>query len=227
MKVILFDIDGTMIHAGGAGKQGMIQAFDEVFGIYSNFDGITMSGNTDPYILQQAIQNHKLKCEADEIERFKNRYFELLTENIKQDNPEKGVYPGVRKLLDQLHKHKNVKLGLLTGNWKKGAYTKLAYFGLDHYFNFGAFGDDSICRDDLLPYALERCNGCNQLTSKDVVVIGDTPSDIKCAKVQGSKAIGVATGRYSVEDLTKKGADLVLKDLTNTRQIIYWILNKS
>lgn len=111
----------------------------------------------------------------------------------------------------------------MTGNWKTSAYTKLSHFGLDHYFDFGAFCDDSILRDDLLPYALQRCNSCNELTPKDIVIIGYTPSDIHCAQIQGSKAIGISTGRYSIEELAQKGADLVLKDLTNTHQIISWI----
>lgn len=223
MKVILFDIDGTLIHDGGAGKLAMIKAFQEIFGICHHFD--TMAGKTDPGILKQAIQSHNIKEETNKIKHFKEYYLELLAKNIKKDLLGKKIYPGVRELLDQLNKYKNVKLGLLTGNLKTSAYIKLAYFDLEHYFNFGAFGDDSILRDDLLPYALKRCNDRTKLNSQDVVVIGDTPNDIRCARINGSKSIGVATGRYSTEELIQKGADFVLKDLTNTRHIISWVLN--
>lgn len=96
MKIILFDINGTLINAGGAGKQSMIQAFNEVFGIECSFDGIVMAGNTDPGILQQVFQIHKLYDGFDKIEQFKNCYFKLITEKINLNLLEKRVYPGAK-----------------------------------------------------------------------------------------------------------------------------------
>ncbi len=225
MKVILFDIDGTLLYDGGAGKTAMIQAFQEIFGVYYSFS--TMAGKTDPAILLEGIEGHNIKEEAHKKEYFKKYYFKLLAKNIKQDLPEKRIFPGVVELLNQLNKFKDIRIGLLTGNWKKSAYVKLTYFGLERYFGFGAFGDDSIFRNDLLPLALKRCDKCGELTARDAIIIGDTPSDIKCALAHGSRSIGVATGRYPAQELIQNGADLVLKDLTEAGRIISFILSKN
>lgn len=225
MKIILFDIDKTLIHTK-SGRHGMNQAFEEVFGISDGFEGIIMAGKPDPSILLEALRKNNLQYDDNKIKLYKKCYFEFLAENIKHDLHEKAVLPGVRKLLDQLYKNKHVKIGLLTGNWKTGAYIKLTYFNLNHYFDFGAFGDDSINRDELLPFALKRCNSSKKHTAQDAIVIGDTPIDIRCAKVHCAKVIAVSTGRYSVDELSQEGADLVLKDLTDTSQIISWIFKK-
>jgi phosphoglycolate phosphatase len=222
MKVILFDIDNTLINTR-SGSNGMEMAFREVFGISDGFKGIVMAGKPDPSILLEALIKHNLQNDDNKINVYKKRYFQFLAENIRHDVAGEKVLPGVRKLLDELDKNKNIKIGLLTGNWKKGAYIKLKYFGLDNYFKFGAFGDDSANRDELLPFALKRCNSSGKLTAKDTVIVGDTPKDIRCAKVHCAKVIAVATGRYSVDELSKEGADLVLKDLTDVGQIISWI----
>ena len=210
----------------------MEQAFEEVFGISGAFKGITMSGKTDPQILQEALAKHRLSAAPEQVERFRSRYFELLSRNIQRDLPNKQVFPGVKHLLQTLQDRPEIHLGLLTGNWKEGARIKLGHFGLWDFFEFGAFGDDSIDRNELLPFALRRFHEMRgdldrRLGPEQVVVIGDTPNDVQCAHVHGARAIAVATGRYDREELAAGGADLVVTDLRDTRSLLNWILAAS
>jgi len=225
MIIILFDIDGTLLHIGGAGKMAMIQAFKDIYGVSYNFDGIVMAGKTDEEILKEAIHKVGFIGKNNQIEMFKKRYFQLLMRNIRRKFPGEKIYPGVKPLLDKLIKYKNVKLGIITGNWKISAFIKLKHFDLDRYFEFGAFADDAVSREDLLPFALKRCNIVKTINVKDVILIGDTPRDVNCAKTHGTISIGVATGSYTTEDLVAKGADLVIRDLNDTSSIISWIFS--
>lgn len=225
MKIVLFDIDGTILHSGGAGRLAMIQTFNELFNIPNGFDGISMAGKTDPLIIELALEKHNINAEDKEIEHFKNRYFELLSENISKDLPEKRIYPGVNELIKKLDGNPEIKLGLLTGNWERGAKIKLGHFDLNKYFSFGAYGSDSINRNDLLPIALKRCEEFNNIQPKNTVVIGDTPKDVECATVHGALSLAVATGSYSVQNLRDEGADWAVDNLTDHSKIIDWILN--
>lgn len=227
MKLVLFDIDGTILHSGGAGRLAMIQTFYELFDVSDGFDGISMAGKTDPLIIKLALEKHNIDAKDADIENFKNRYFELLTENISKDLPEKRIYDGVNELIKNLDKSSSIKLGLLTGNWEEGAKIKLDHFGLNKYFSFGAFGSDSIDRNELLPIALRRCKDCctHDVQPQDTVVIGDTPNDVQCAKVHRALSLAVATGSYSVQDLEEHGADWAVKNLNEHSKIIDWILN--
>lgn len=226
MKIVLFDIDGTLLHSGGAGKNAMVQTFEELFHIKDGFNGISMAGKTDPLIIRTAFEKHGITPAPDIVEKFKKRYFELLGKNIKLSYARKKIYPGVSELLAELDIHPEIKMGLLTGNWREGARIKLSYFNFYRYFSFGAFGSDSIDRNELLPIALKRCDICNGngLTEKDVVVIGDTPNDVQCAKVHGALSLAVATGTYSVADLYNSGADLALENLSDVQRITNWII---
>ena len=227
MRVVLFDIDGTLLHSGGAGRFSMIQTFEEIFGIKNGFNGISMAGKTDPLILKSAADKNKIKISSAQLEQFKTRYFQLLSVNITKKLPQKGVYTGVEIILHKLHKNTNISMGLLTGNWSQSAEIKLGYFNFNRYFSFGAFGSDSSDRNDLLPIALQRCDVTKNknIDMKNVVVIGDTPNDINCAKVHGARALAVATGSSSVSVLEQEGADLAVENLQKHDQIIEWILS--
>lgn len=226
MKVVLFDIDGTLLHSGGAGRMAMIQAFQELYGISNGFEGISMAGKTDPAIVKSALEKHHLQVNDQAVQKFKSRYFVLLSEKIVTELPEKRIYPGVQELLEKLHQHSGVRLGLLTGNWIEGAKIKLKHFGFDSYFAFGAYGSDSMDRNELLPVALRRCNEClnHSIAPDDTIVIGDTPNDIRCAKVHQAKALGVATGDFSVTELLRQGADWAVQDFSDPDAIIRWIV---
>lgn len=217
MKVILFDIDGTMVHTGGAGRRAMEQSFKETFGVVNGLDNIQLGGRTDPQILEEALSNHGLVADNDAKTDFKERYFRILLFQIKENPNKQKVYPGIKGLLEKLSGNDSVRVGLLTGNWKLGATTKLRHFGLDGFFEFGAFADDDIDRNKLLPFALKRCspNG----SPHQAVVIGDTPKDIMCAKVHGAKALAVATGSYSYVQLKEQDADWTFEDLSDINKV--------
>ena len=139
MKIILFDIDGTMIHSGGAGKRAMNQSFKEIFGIVEGLKEVSLGGKTDPQILKEALAINNIFTDEAKNGRFKKRYFELLVNWIDKDLPGKRMYPGIVDLLQQLRQNDDVAIGLLTGNWQQGARTKLGHFNLNEYFSFSGF----------------------------------------------------------------------------------------
>ena len=226
MKLILFDIDGTLLHSGGAGKDAMIRAFEEVFGVRNGFAGIRMSGKTDPGILREALERAGLSWDPDAVERFKQRYFELLPEELRKPRPEQRLMPGVRELLEALRKSDHAVIGLLTGNWRQSGFAKLAHFGIADYFELGAFSDDSEEREKLLPFALARLKKQRgvELSPGDVWLVGDTPRDVACGVVHGARVLGVATGRYSPDELLRAGATRVVPDLRDTVAVVDLLL---
>lgn len=221
MRIILFDIDGTIMMSGGAGRKAMTQSFQEVYGVADGLKEVVLSGRTDPLILSEALASKGIISDEKDKNRFKERYFELLAECIQMDLPGKNLFPGILEILQKLAKTDNVATGLLTGNWQQGAKTKLGYFNLYDFFPFGAFGDDSPDRNKLLPFAMERCNG-NGVASDptQAIVIGDTPMDIECAHVHGAKVMAVATGSFSYSELENHNPDWLFEDLSNVGEVL-------
>jgi phosphoglycolate phosphatase-like HAD superfamily hydrolase len=153
------------------------------------------------------------------LEKLRRLYVTHLAEEIiLPGEGVKDVMPGIRELLEQLHRRSDVALGLLTGNFEEGARIKLAYFDLWKYFPIGAFGGDSADRNELVPVALRRARdrGVGDIPVSRVLVVGDTPHDVACAHAVGAVAIAVATGGYSVDRLRETGAEYVFKDLSDT-----------
>ncbi|RKY77653.1 hydrolase [candidate division KSB1 bacterium] len=222
MKLLLFDIDGTLLHSGGAGKRAMNKTFTEIFGIQNAFKNISMAGMTDPGIIKKALDKHHLPWNPDKVELFKHRYFQQLRIEIEFPNPRKHIKPGIPELLAYLNKDPRFWLGLLTGNWQEGARIKLSHFGLNRYFKFGAFGDDSSDRNKLLPFALKRFEALNthSIDLNNVYVIGDTPLDIQCAQPYGAKTIGIATGGHSLDELRQEAPDYVFSDLSDLHSFL-------
>ena len=221
-RLILFDIDGTLLLSGGAGKRALNRTFQELFDVPDGFDKIPVAGRTDRLIFEDALTRAGVVADRDEHDQFYDRYFDLLEEEILNPGPRKGVMPGVRILLSQLGELSNVTTALLTGNFSRAARIKLEYFDLWHHFVCGAFGDDALARDDLVPVAVDRARqrGVALPSADRVVVVGDTPLDIQCAKVAGARSVAVATGIFNEQLLQTQGADIVLKDLTDTEGFI-------
>lgn len=218
MKLLLFDIDGTLILSGGAGLRAMTRAFARLYGIADGLAGVNLSGRTDNSILRDALAKFDLP-DTEEVEaEFKALYFELLAEEMPLPVDGKRIMPGVAELLEALASRPEVHLGLLTGNWQTSGYLKLADFGLDRYFQFGAFADDSSIRDELLPFAVERFERRHKLRPQpeEVYVIGDTPYDIRCARPHGARAVAVAAASHSLTDLAAWSPDHLFADLTDT-----------
>lgn len=226
-RVLLFDIDGTLIQSGGAGLRGMTRAFAELFRIDNAFEGLTLAGMTDELIFRNACAQTWLRFSDAAHEAFKERYFRTLGEEIQAPGPAKRVLPGVIPLLENLQQRNDVNLGLLTGNYAISAEIKLAHFDLFKYFEFGAFGDDSRDRDALLPYAIARYRQKASPSDGecDVWIIGDTPKDIQCARPHGASALAVATGDYSAEVLRANHPDALLPNLENQDAFLKIIYN--
>ena len=222
VKLLLFDIDGTLVHSGGAGKRAMERAFEKVWGIPDAFQGISLMGRTDTSILHEALGKQNLDRNGPQEERFRELYFLSLAEEMEVPNPQKRLCPGVRSLLAELKKSPGIFLGLLTGNWRTGAFLKLRWFGIEGYFPFGAFADDSGNRNDLVPIALKRFRKTSgsDIRKEDVYVIGDTPLDIHCARPHGVRTVAVATGLHSLDDLAGEKPDHLFRDFSDTNGIL-------
>lgn len=220
MKLILFDIDGTLINPAGAGTRSANAAFLDLFEIEDAFAGIRMAGKTDIRIMKEGLAANRILLENGIMDRILSRYLVHLEREIR--TPQKRLMPGVTEVLDILERREKIRLGLLTGNIEKGARIKLAPFGLNDRFAWGAFGDDHEDRDRLLPIAARKFRDLEGLDvpAEDCIVVGDTPADVRCAKLHGAKAVAVATGPYDLETLTRTDADYAFEDLTAAASVL-------
>jgi phosphoglycolate phosphatase len=213
--IVLFDIDGTLVLTGRAGLRGMTSAFTRLYGVSAALEGIPIAGRTDCAIVSDALRSIGRQATAAEIARLRDAYIDDLRVEIGRPVADpSGVLPGVSPLLDRLSARPDVALGLLTGNFEAGARIKLGHFDLWQRFPFGAFGDDHVDRRALVPIALTRARAAGVGAHPDrVVVIGDTPLDIECARAHGARAVAVATGPFDVDTLRAAGADVVVETL--------------
>lgn len=215
-KLVLFDIDGTLVLTGGAGLRAMNRACAELVGHADGLAGIPLAGRTDRVILSDAVGRLGRELDPELLAHLREAYLTHLADEIRRPGQgEKGIMPGIRALLETLSERADVFLGLLTGNFEEGARIKLEHFGLWRYFRCGAFADDAEDRNALVPFALQRARGCGlpDLGVEHILVVGDTPHDIACAHAVGAVAVGVATGSFTAEQLRESGADVVFDNL--------------
>ena len=221
-RLLLFDIDGTLLLSGGAGKRALNRTFEEMFGVADAFAGIPVAGRTDLLILDDALERAGVAAGAGARARFLTRYCTHFEREILHSGPRKGLMPGVRPLLDRLRGTPGVACALLTGNIARAARVKLEHFEIRSHFVCGAYGDDAPRRDDLVPIAVERARraGIDVDSPREAVVIGDTPLDAQCAAAAGARAVCVATGPFTEDELRRAGADAVLPDLTDPERFL-------
>ncbi len=223
-KLILFDIDGTLISTGGAGVRSLNRAFNELFGIQDAFGNILMAGKTDMEIIRDGLQAHGFSHMDGYPEKMKNLYLHFLRFEI--ENPQRRLKPGIKEALT-LFNRPGITLGLLTGNLQQGAQIKLSPFGLDKFFPDGAFGSDDEDRDKLLPIAIDKfAKRGLEFSPEDCIIVGDTPRDVRCAKIHGAYCIAVATGPYSKEYLLNTEADIVLDSFEEKRKYMEFIMER-
>ena len=216
MKVLLFDIDQTLINTGGAGLRGLDRACLKLFGLQNAMEGISPHGKTDPAIVREIVRR-KLGSETPtntDIATILDSYISFLKEEVHTSATYR-VLPGVQTFLDQLAARGDVLVGLATGNIELGARIKLERGGLNPYFSFGGFGSDAEDRTELVRKAAEKAAHKNGgfIAPSNIFVIGDTPLDIDAGNRAGFKTVGVATGSYSVEQLLASGAGIAVPDL--------------
>lgn len=213
--VCLFDIDGTLLSTGGAGRAAFEAALVEEFTLGALRGKVNMSGRTDRSIAGDLFRAHDLEDSAENWQRLRTAYLSRLPASLAE-RPGR-ILPGVAELLAALEQQPHVRLGLLTGNLAEGARRKLGHFDLFDRFAFGAFGDVHLDRDSVAREAFEivRRQVHDEHPADRVWVIGDTPLDVQCARAIGARAIAVATGVHPLEELAACKPDHATADLSN------------
>lgn len=223
-RLVLFDIDGTILRTGGAGREAMEHALTRVFGAPGK-PGHRYDGKTDRQIVRELMREEgfsdgDIDGRMDEVMEL---YVVGLRTRLEESPRDVETFPGVIPLIDAVDASRDNVLGLLTGNLERGAQLKLASVGLDMgRFRVNAFGSDDEVRGALPAIAHRRmCDVFGiELAGRDVVVIGDTPADVDCGRSLGARAIAVATGRYSVEQLRAHEPFAVFDDLSDTAAVL-------
>jgi phosphoglycolate phosphatase len=223
MAILLFDIDGTLVRTGGAGKAAMEGALCDAFGIESVRDVVDYSGRTDRAIARDLLFVHGIDPTPANQVRLQEVYLARLPDALH--NHAGKVCPGIAELLSHLHPKPGVVLGLLTGNVRSGARHKLGHYGLWDYFACGGFGDDHFERDDVARTAVAAMRAHlahlgRDFDASDVWVIGDTPLDVQCARTIGAKAVAVATGWHAADELAVHRPDHLFADLSNAEELL-------
>lgn len=223
MRLFLFDVDGTLIHARGAGRRAIARAMLEVYGTSGAVGGYDLRGRTDPRIVIDVLRAAGV---ADDVIHARldacfARYVREL-EALVGDGEAVTVMPGVPELVRGLAARADALVGLLTGNIEPGARVKLAPTGLWPYFEVGAFGSDAIDRRRLPAVACARARA---LTGREfpfdrVVIIGDTPLDVDCARACGARSVAVATGSHSAGELLACAPDVFFDDFSDAARVL-------
>jgi phosphoglycolate phosphatase-like HAD superfamily hydrolase len=220
---VLWDIDGTLIHGGGVAGEAFRAAMTRFFGPFSPELDISYAGKTDQQIVLETYAEREQAALLTNFESFTTIYSEELHNRYNQFQARGSVLDGVHAILSRLANDPRVVQSVLTGNIKLAAQIKLDVFGLASYLDLecGAYGSDHHDRSELVPVAAKRAEKRHQrrFAGSEIVVIGDTPNDIACAKAGGARSIGVATGHFRADELHAAGADLVLPNLSATHEV--------
>jgi phosphoglycolate phosphatase len=219
-RLLLFDIDGTLIDSGGAGIQSLKDVLRHQFGVTDELRGIEVAGKTDTGIVHQILRKQKIEVSEENTAAFLDLYVEFLARELPL---RKGkLLPGVKELLPRLQARPQNILALLTGNIRRGAQLKLEHYGIWHFFEFGAFADDHHDRNELGAFAQMRAREKHAIDfdATEIDVIGDTPHDIACGKAIGARTIAVATGSFSRPQLAEHRPDRIVDNFADVDAII-------
>ena len=215
VQLVLFDIDGTLVHTGGAGIKAFAKTFATEFNALDGVEKINFAGRTDVNLVREFFGIHRIAATPENFRRFFERYVFWLDQTVAQSNG--GTCRGVMEFIDGLLALPNPPmLGLLTGNIRLGAEIKLRRYQLWDVFATGAFADDHEDRNQIAVAALARGSRAleRQLRGEEIVVVGDTPHDIRCGQFIGARTVAVATGGAKLDELKKHQPDWAVEDLT-------------
>lgn len=220
MHVCFLDIDGTLVSTGGAGQAAFVVTLYKDFGIQNaKSSGVSFAGRSDKAIAADLMRLHGIEPTPDTWERFRTAYVNRLAEVLPQYQGR--VLPGVVGLLERLDERGNTALGLITGNVAQAAEHKLRYYELWDWFRFGGFGDEHPDRNDIAAAALAAARRhLNGAPHRELVVIGDTPNDVRCARSIGALAVAVPTGNTSIDVLRAAEPDVLVETLEDVEPIL-------
>ncbi|MCC7381633.1 MAG: haloacid dehalogenase-like hydrolase [Deltaproteobacteria bacterium] len=220
--LLLFDIDGTLIRCGGAGRRALDQAFSICFGIEGALDRVRLDGSTDPRIVEDAFRLAFGRApEPREVERVLERYLVRLEDELSRAADSYQVLAGVRELMSIVTRADRFVVGLATGNVERGARLKLARGGLNAFFELGGFGSDAADRAELVRHGIERgqrraeVRFGRRFAPEEIWVFGDTAADVVAARAAGAVAVGVLHGSGVRDELTGAKPDVMLESLAD------------
>jgi phosphoglycolate phosphatase len=216
VKLVLFDIDGTLVDCGGQARLAFADALQHVMGTIGGLDNYDFSGKLDPRIVTDLLTGMGLTRDeaVRKLPEVRSAYLERLERELHVQKMR--LLPGVGELLDSLAAREDVVLGLLTGNWEQGGRIKIGRYDLNRYFPFGSFGDDGLDRNELPPIALARAARKHNRTfvARETVIVGDSLLDVSCAQAHGIRCLAVATGKISTETLAAAKPEWLEEDLS-------------
>lgn len=214
IKAVLFDVDGTLIRTGGAGAKAFELALASEFGVRGCVERVAFAGRTDLSLVRELFSLWGIQWNEENRQRFFRSYLSWLPRVLPQHNG--MALPGAVKFLDYLESRTPRPLiGLLTGNIQKGAEIKLLFYGLWHRFQMGAYGDEHEDRSEIASIALKRVREIlgSEILPQEILIVGDTPHDIACAKYIGARSLAVTTGGASRSKLADCQPDWLVDDL--------------
>ncbi len=228
-KLVLFDIDGTILLTAGAGRRAILAALSDEVHDLTPLERVRFDGKTDPQIVAELLEvaGRPESRESERVRAVCERYVGFLARELDHPASRTTLMPGIPELLDRLEAHDDVVLGLLTGNVAEGAELKLRSGGIDpSRFRVGAYGSDAGHRPDLPRIAARRAAALfgHEPAGAQVVIIGDTPADIACGSCIDARAVAVATGSYSVADLAACAPHAVFENFRDTERVLEAIL---
>ena len=219
-RLLLWDIDATLITTAGAGDKALKQIVARRFGVEDDLHDIEIAGRTDVSIVRRILRKYGIALTEENVRSFLDEYLARLEKNLPQ--LEGRILPGVAEIIARLHGRPDRVLALLTGNLRRGAHLKLQRYGLWDYFEFGAFADDHHDRNQLGAFARQRAQEKHghEFAAAAIDVIGDTGHDIACGKIFGARTIAVATGSWTREQLAQHQPDFLFDDLSEVERVI-------
>lgn len=226
-RLVLWDVDGTLVDSAKLGRDAFFEAFERVTGSPPT-ETVPFAGRTDLEIAHDLLETAGIDADGDLLDRFEEALVEAMSARRDELRSRGRALPGAGAALERLQREPGVVQSLLTGNVEPNAFVKLSAVGLAHYLDFaaGAYGSDHRVRGELVAIARQRAEERHgvELAPQDVVLVGDTPLDIAAGHAGGARAVGVATGPYDVEALADAGADAVLSDLADTERVAREVL---